>query len=589
MGIAFTIDSPIRVSQYGISSVVSLVDDDLIEKMNKYYSEKFNLYYEQISNKIEDYRAKRITAYLNTMHEIVSKKVEFFKEELSTNSKTLNDFLTMLPQNSELKNKLADFIKEKSWTAKGIKSILNTYFKPGNIDVNIMTKLDKENFIKDEQLPTIYNDAHASLRGYANSSVSSSIIFSAGMNPKLYSYLETFEDFFPTKEGVIKKKVVLKVSDYRSALVQGSFLAKKGIWVSEYRIESGLNCGGHAFATNGILLGPILEEFKTNKANLAQTCHELLVKALEQKNKVVPEQMHDLIITVQGGVGDAEEQRLLLNHYEMDSVGWGSPFLLVPEATSLDEETRGLLVNAKEDDYYLSHISPLGIRFNAVKGTSNTSINLKRNEQGRYGSSCPKKYLALSKELTPKGTCTASKVYQDVKLAELELANLPTAQYEVEKSKIIRKSCLCVGLSNSALMDHDLPVKGEKQGVVVCPGPNLAYFSKVVSLKQMVQHIYGYSNVPLDANRPNFFLKELRMYIDYLKEEVRDFSEVVTDGQLKKWETFKHNILDGIAYYQSFFETTSYFKEKMTGIKKELDQLKESVCSMQFSAVELAI
>jgi len=38
MGIAFTIDSPIKIAKYGISSVISIVDDFLIEKMNEYYS-----------------------------------------------------------------------------------------------------------------------------------------------------------------------------------------------------------------------------------------------------------------------------------------------------------------------------------------------------------------------------------------------------------------------------------------------------------------------------------------------------------------------------------------------------------------------
>ena len=38
MGLAFTIDSPIRVAHYGISSVISIMDDDLIEKMNVFYS-----------------------------------------------------------------------------------------------------------------------------------------------------------------------------------------------------------------------------------------------------------------------------------------------------------------------------------------------------------------------------------------------------------------------------------------------------------------------------------------------------------------------------------------------------------------------
>ena len=60
---------------------------------------------------------------------------------------------------------------------------------------------------------------------------------------------------------------MLKVSDFHSAVVQGKFLAKRGLWVSEYRIESGLNCGGHAFATKGLLLGPILDEFQRSGKN----------------------------------------------------------------------------------------------------------------------------------------------------------------------------------------------------------------------------------------------------------------------------------------------------------------------------------
>ena len=95
--------------------------------------------------------------------------------------------------------------------------------------------------------------------------LNSSVVLSAGMNTKLYSYFESFSDFFPDENGKLKKKIILKVSDFRSALIQGKFLAKKGLWVSEYRIESGLNCGGHAFATDGYLIGPILEEFKTSR------------------------------------------------------------------------------------------------------------------------------------------------------------------------------------------------------------------------------------------------------------------------------------------------------------------------------------
>ena len=65
MGLAYTIDSPIRVAKYGISSVISIMDDELIEKMNAFYSKKFDIPYHEITQKIHDYRAKRITSYLN--------------------------------------------------------------------------------------------------------------------------------------------------------------------------------------------------------------------------------------------------------------------------------------------------------------------------------------------------------------------------------------------------------------------------------------------------------------------------------------------------------------------------------------------
>lgn len=32
MGLAFTIDPPIRVAQFGISSVISIIDDEITEK-----------------------------------------------------------------------------------------------------------------------------------------------------------------------------------------------------------------------------------------------------------------------------------------------------------------------------------------------------------------------------------------------------------------------------------------------------------------------------------------------------------------------------------------------------------------------------
>ena len=134
--------------------------------------------------------------------------------------------------------------------------------------------------------------------------------------------MENFDDFYPDENGFIKKKIILKVSDYRSALIQGKFFAKKGLWVSEYRIESGLNCGGHAFATDGFLMGPILSEFKENREDLTSTVYQLLSDSLERKKRKVPSSILPLKITAQGGVGTAEEHEFLMDHYGIDSVGF---------------------------------------------------------------------------------------------------------------------------------------------------------------------------------------------------------------------------------------------------------------------------
>lgn len=583
MGLAYTIDSPIRVAHYGISSVISITDDELIEKMRAFYSKKFSLPYQEITQKCYDYRAERIKHYLNLVDTIVKDKVEHFKHELAENKTTLDYYISLLPNKSELKNRLQKFIDEGLQMTENVKKYVAEHLLPGDIDVNIMTKVDKDNFDKNKQLTVEFNDAHASLRGFANSNLNSSVVLSAGMNPRLYSYFEQFSDFYLNENSQLKKKIILKVSDFRSAMIQGNFLAKKGLWVSEYRIESGLNCGGHAFATDGFLLGPILEEFKTKKEQLIQSAHELMIKALEIKNLPIPLQPLELKITAQGGVGTAEEHEFLLDYYKLDSIGWGSPFLLVPEATSVDDETRNLLANAKEDDFYLSNISPLGVPFNTVKGMSNDFWKQKRIDDNKAGSSCPKKFLALSKEYDTQGMCTASKKYQDVKLAELEQQknDFSNEVFEQQKSKIFEKSCLCVGLANSSYLENKMEIKGQQQGVVVCPGPNLAYFDKVVSLAEMVKHIYGNVTVISDVNRPNMFVKELGMYVDHLKNDILSFSGVTSTAKIKKWKSFQDNLLQGIEYYESLFRSTLIFKNTLQ-IINQLHFYKEEVKQIEF-------
>jgi len=582
MGLAYTVDSPIKVAKYGISSVISIVDDFLIEKMNEYYSNKFKIPYQEISTKVEDYRAKRITAYLNTVDTIAKQTFSNLKKSFEEKSGEFEKYIEMLPDFSVLKQNFTKKFENYTLKEDALHWIHNN-LKMGSIDVNIMTKLDKVNFKKNEQLPTEFNDAHAALRGFANSKLESSVVLSAGMNPRLYSYFESFEDFFPNENGYLKKKIILKVSDYRSALIQGKFLAKKGLWVSEYRIESGLNCGGHAFASDGYLMGPILEEFKQNKDALIIDVHEILTNALKNSGKNIPNEPLNLSITVQGGVGTSEEHEFLLDNYNIDSVGWGSPFLLVPEATTVDSKTRETLRNATEKDLYLSNVSPLGIPFNSLNGSTNDLIRNNRIAANNAGSSCPKKFLALSLDENGRPICTASKKYQTKNLESLNLENLSSEEYLKQQEQITDKTCLCEGLSNSAFLNYNIDKKGEDQGVAICPGPNVAYFTKDLSLKEMVSHIYGKLNVIETDNRPHMFIKELKMYVDYFSTKVDEFKESFSVKQEKYLNTYQNNMNDGIEYYHQLFSSFETNKEVLLN---DLENLKNEFFNIKIPIAE---
>jgi len=552
MGIGFTLDTPLKVAQYGMNSVVSLVDDILLEKLRKMYSEKFEVPYKEITDKIDDFRAKRITSYLNLINDLVGQKFETLKNVTAEKSEALRAYINMLPDSSTIKeefNKLiangCDFSEIKSWATKNLTK--------GSIDVNIMTKVDKDNYIKKEKLPVEYNDAHAALRGFANSNLESSVVLSAGMNPRLYAYMSQFDDFYPNENGIIKKKIILKVSDYRSAMIQGKFLAKKGLWVSEYRIESGLNCGGHAFATEGYLLGPVLAEFKEKREELKLSIQELLNQALESQGRVIPKSPLQLEITAQGGVGTEAEHDFLIDYYNLDSVGWGSPFLLVPEATTVDDKTLNKLAEAKETDLYLSDISPLGVPFNNLKDNTKDAEKERLINKGRPGSVCPKRFVALNKEFSETGICTASRQYQRLKIKELEAQDLPSEVHHNKYQKIIEKTCTCVGLGTSTLLAYNLDTKVEGEGVSVCPGPNMAYYSKVMSLKDITDHIYGRQNVITRSDRPHVFIKELNIYINYLKNKIEEAKISMNRKQEKYLVTFTKNMKEGVSYYKALF------------------------------------
>lgn len=576
LGLAFSIDTPLKVARYGISSVISIVDDILVERMREFYTQKTGKDFNPISPKTPDFRAKRITAYLNLLKEIVDDQFSSLTNSEFVQGSEISKYFELLPERSAPKELYNTMLNTSDYKVKAeLQKILRKKIQCGSIDVNIMSKVDKINYDPNgDALSEQFTDAIAALRGFAQSNLSSALVLSAGMNPRLYSSLGDFPDFYPTTNQKFRKKIILKVSDFRSAFIQAKFLAKKGLWISEFRIESGLNCGGHAFATEGYLLGPILEEFKQRRQEMVESLFEIYQVALENKGMSMPK-IPVQKLTVQGGIGTAKENDFLIQHYDLDGTGWGSPFLLVPEATNVDNNTLDDLMNATHEDFYISGSSPLGIPFNNFRKSSAETLRMERIKKGRPGSPCKKKFLVSNTEFTEQPICTASREFQNLKIKQLEDSNLPEDEFTKQFDLITEKVCLCEGLATSAYIKNDILKPKESKAVAVCPGPNLAYFSGRFTLEEMIKHIYGKINLINDTERSNLFVNELNLYLEYLEKDINQHLGQLNDKKHKYFTKFKEQLRNGINYYKELvpqlLNETEKYRMKMLSELAELE------------------
>ncbi len=580
MGTGFTIDTPLRVARYGITSVISLVDDVLIEQMRKLHCRKAEEPYEEIAGHNEDARARRITAYLNLVDHLVRRQVQALQASPFESGSEITRYYEMLPETS-LKRAYREMLTTPESAERVRKQDeLRRLAVPGTIDVNIMTKLDRDIYRDGKKLPPEFADAMAALRGYANSSLTSSIIFSAGMNQRVYTYATRFADFSPDQNGVIKKKIILKVSDWRSATVQGKFLARRGLWVSEFRIESGLNCGGHAFPTKGLLMGPILEEFKRRKVELHEMLHAIYSRARTGVDRSSVDTPLEIRITAQGGISTAAENELLLRYYRVDGTGWATPFLLVPEVSNVDDAHLRKLSTATNRDVYLSDSSPLGIPFSTLRNSASEEARRQRIREGRPGSSCPKGYLISNTEFTDVPICPASRAYQKRKLEHLAEEGFSARQLAVVREGVVVKACVCHEVGGTALVKNgiDLEVKP-----AVCCGPNIVNFSKIATLQEMVSHIYGRLSLLANHDRPHMFIRELTLYVDHLRKEFEKYSLELSTRAPKYFREFKENLLSGIEYYGS--RTEHFIEEKRNRFMDDLRALREALERMTLATV----
>jgi hypothetical protein len=581
MGTGYSADTPIRVAHLGITSVISILDDVLLEKLRQFYCRQYDLPYDEIRSTHPDRRAQRITAYLNLVEKIVDRKLSETKRLPFFEANEKQKYFDLLPETSPLKIVYQELLAMPPGPQRQHQEhLLTDRMTSGAIDVNLMVRLDRPRFGPSGQpLGEEFSDAKSGLRGYAQSDLDSAIVFSAGVNKGLFSYLTRFPDFYRDESGRIRKRIILKVSDFRSALIQGKFLAKKGLEVAEYRIESGLNCGGHAFFSAGKLLPDLLEEFKAHRDRLAEDFQPAIKAFYAQQGWVyrVAEGAPAPRVTVQGGIGTHGEILRLQNDFGMDLIGVATPFLLVPEVTRVDADTRDILRQAGEDDLYISDVSPLGVPFNNVRNSGSEKWIKKKAASSAPGANCTKGILALNSDYAPN-MCTASKAYQQLKLAEIEALPASAEVKAAMRRKAVNKACLCEQLGNAALIDLGLK-SAENAPQAVCPGPNIAWYNKIYRLQEMFDHFYGRGESLVPAERPHMFAKELVMTVDFFEKLIK--ASDASAREMDRLADIQANIEAGMQVCLQIARRTPYPGENLASIGSCVKAQKERLAELK--------
>src|SRR5262245_41588375 len=192
MGLAYTIDSPVKVARFGINSVISIIEDNLVEKMRSHYYAQIGEVYHPIASHEPNARSRRVTDYLTLVDRIVNDQVKQVKTQPVKEGSEICRFFEIFPDENVVKKVYqkmlllsdpAEKLQLDNWCSSNIRA--------GSIDVNIMTKVDKNNTTENGDVIEDGSDAVTAMRGYVLSDlINSSVILSAGMNPRLFNFME---------------------------------------------------------------------------------------------------------------------------------------------------------------------------------------------------------------------------------------------------------------------------------------------------------------------------------------------------------------------------------------------------------------
>ena len=143
--------------------------------------------------------------------------------------------------------------------------------------------------------------------------------------------------------------------------------------------------------------------------------------------------------------------------------------------------------------------------------------------------------------------CTASREYQKLKLEQIEGLDLPEERRAALREAVLAKSCICHDLAGTATRSNGIDPAATP---AVCCGPNIVNFSRLATLEEMVGHIYGRISLLDGADRPHIFLRELALYVNYLRDELTKQKVAIAANPSTYFREFVENLLAGVDHYR---------------------------------------
>ena len=104
----------------------------------------------------------------------------------------------------------------------------------------------------------------------------------------------------------------------------------------------------------------------------------------------------------------------------------------------------------------------------------------------------------------------------------------------------------------------------------------------------MLNHIYGRTNLINNPQRPNLFVKELTMYLDYIEKQFNETRGVPATKTLAGWNEYLTNLSSGMEFYEQMFSTdTAWDKDTRSKTLLQLDTCRQQLTNLNHTFEEL--